>query len=78
MSPQSMSLAQLLYGLIAILGPNERKADCRPDAALMAFGPNLAPTVIFYLFNEAYQDDTTQRCQKGNLISQCQNLLQGA
>lgn len=39
------SLAQLLYGLIPILGPNERNGDCRPEAARMAFGPNLAPAI---------------------------------
>jgi hypothetical protein len=37
------SLAQLLYGLIAILGPKDRNGDCRPEAARIAFGPNLAP-----------------------------------
>jgi hypothetical protein len=33
---------------MAILGPNERKGDCRPEAARIAFGPNLAPIVSPY------------------------------
>jgi hypothetical protein len=57
------SLAQLLYGLIAILGPKDRKGDCRPEAARIALGPNRAP-IIIPLSEDNYLNDTTPQNRK--------------
>jgi hypothetical protein len=70
------SLAQLLYGLIAILGPNERNGVCRPEAARIALGPNRAPFIRMLLTN-MYLADMTPPYRKDIPALQCRTILQG-